>query len=67
MPRHGMSLSVDSAPLTIKRGRTFLKSSAGPLPCMVDNRFIDFHLNGRNPITLFQPAHSIMRAGMLGS
>lgn len=57
-----MTLRVNSAPLTIKRGRTFFKPSAAP-PCMVDNRFIEV-LNGRNPITLFQPAHSVMQAGV---
>lgn len=57
-----MTLRVNSAPLTIKRGRTFFKPSAAP-PCMVDNRFIEV-LDGRDPITLFQPAHSVMQAGV---
>lgn len=41
----------------------FFLSPQPPPPCMVDNRFIKV-LNGRDPITLFQPAHSVMQAGV---
>ena len=76
VPRHGMSLSVDSAPLAIERGRALSNSSAVPRPPRLPPPamytvwwIIDLstYLAAETPITLFQPAHSVMQAGMLGS
>lgn len=48
MPRHGMSLSVDSAPLTIKRGQIYVNYSA-TTPAMYGGQNVHRHTEQQKP------------------